>query len=149
MEKNYAVQEGREGAEGRRAQVHVQLEGRGSRMAALLYEKAAASTMQRASWREDGKAVPRKKKLQPGGGQQEVSKGNGGSALCKSLRSMASAQPHSVGQEAVLRGYNSKKYEQTPKQRWKLLGRKKSLARARKTQVKRLCLRESRNKGMS
>lgn len=82
MEKNHAVQEGKEGAERRRAQVHVQLEGRGSRMAALLYEKAAASTMQRAGWREDGKAAPRKKKLQPGGAQQDVSKGNGGSVLC-------------------------------------------------------------------
>lgn len=33
------------------------------------------------------------KKLQPRGTQQDVSKGNGGSVRCKSLRSMASAQP--------------------------------------------------------
>lgn len=59
--------EGREAAERRRAQVHVQLEGRGSRVAALLYEKAATSTMQRAGWRENGEAVPREKKQQPRG----------------------------------------------------------------------------------
>lgn len=44
--------------------------------------RAAASTVQRAGWREDGKAVPREKKLQSGGAQQDVSTGNGGSVLC-------------------------------------------------------------------
>lgn len=82
FEEKSCCTEGREAAERRRAQVHMQLEGRGSRVAALLYENAAASTMQRAGWRKDEKVVPRKKKLQPGGAQQDVSKGNGGSVLC-------------------------------------------------------------------
>lgn len=135
--------------EGHRSMCSWRAEGAGWLLSSMRKQQQALCKEQVGERRLCGKAVPRKKKLQPGGGQQEVSKGNGGSVLCKSLRSMASAQPHSVGQEAVLRGYNSKKDEQTPKQRWKLLGRKKSLARARKAQVKRLCLRESRNKGMS
>lgn len=105
----------------------------GKTVAALLYERAAASTMQRAGWREDGKAEPKEQKLQPGGAQQDVSKGNGGSVQHKILRSMASAQPQSAGQEAVLRGYNRKNYQQTPKQRWKLPGRKKKLCMSKKS----------------
>lgn len=77
---------------------------RGNRVAALLYEKAAASTMQRAGWRQDGKAVLREKKSaarrstarcqQKKWRVNAVNKG-------KSLRSMASAQPHSIFSEQL------------------------------------------------
>lgn len=59
---------------------------------------------------------------------------------------------HSAGQEAVLgerESYNSEKQQQTPKERWKLGVRKKSLACARKAQEKRLYIGESRSKGMA
>lgn len=58
---------------------------------------------------------------------------------------------HSAGQEAVLgerESYNSEKQQQTPKERWKLVVRKESLACARKAKEKRLCIGESRRKGM-
>lgn len=58
---------------------------------------------------------------------------------------------HSAGQEVVLgkrESYNSEKQQQTPKERWKLVVRKKSLACARKAQ-KRLCIGESRSKDMA
>lgn len=82
MGKDHAVQKGekQQRGEGHRSMCSWRMGG--SRMAALLYEKAATSTVQRAGWREDGKAVPREKKLQPGGAQQDVSTGNGGSVLC-------------------------------------------------------------------
>lgn len=94
--------------EGHRSMCSWRAEGAGWLLSSMRKQQQALCKEQVGERRLCGKAVPRKKKLQPGGGQQEVSKGNGGSVLCKSLRSMASAQPHSVGQEAVLRGYNSK-----------------------------------------
>lgn len=82
MGKDHAIEKGEKQQRGERHRSMCNWRAAGSRAAALLYKKAAASTVQRAGWREDGKAVPREKRLQPGGAQQDVSTGNGGSVLC-------------------------------------------------------------------
>lgn len=112
--------EGREAAERRRAQVHVQLEYEReqdgcSALRESSNEHCAKSRLERgwkgcaqrkeaAARRCTARCQHRKWRVSP------VCKG-------KDPRSMTSAWPHSAGQEAVLRGYNSKTYQQTPKQR--------------------------------
>lgn len=121
--------EGREAAERRKAQVYVQLEGsREQGGCSPLWESSsehcAKSRLERG-WK--GCAQRKEAAARRGTARCQHRKWRVG-AVCKgkSLRSMASAQPHSAGQEAVLRDYNTKKYWQTPKQTWKLPGRNKA-----------------------
>lgn len=82
MEKGHAVQKGQKQQRGERDMSMCSCRAGRKRVAALLYEKAAVSTMQRAGWREDGKAESKEKKLQPGSAQQDASKGSEDSVLC-------------------------------------------------------------------
>lgn len=90
----------------------------GSRVTALLYEKAAVSTRQRAGWGRMERLCPEKKAAARRCTARCQQRKWRVSAVhkSKSLRSMASAQPHSWAR-ICLRGYNSKKNQQTPKQR--------------------------------
>lgn len=82
VEKDHAVQKGEKQQRGEGHMSMCSCRAGRKRVAALLCGKAAVSTTQRTGWREDGKAESKEEKLQPGGAQQDVSKGNEDSVLC-------------------------------------------------------------------